>query len=160
MIIRQAPRKVTVKKCGFGYLSRQPNRLNGGNSDNGGLANVNANHVDNRNDNTGFSPLIVSYSLTVLIHPPSILPISRHCETICWYLLLSIHLVSLANRRSIFNKSNLILTFCKLGSFCSRGKYPATITSSIISRIIWSIFWPKVCRLPLGKVVTYWLKSL
>jgi len=34
-------------------------RLNGGNSDNGGLSNVNWNTPDNRNDNLGFRPLIV-----------------------------------------------------------------------------------------------------
>lgn len=36
------------------------NRLYGGNRDNGGLANVNYNWSDNRNDNIGFRPLVVS----------------------------------------------------------------------------------------------------
>lgn len=35
------------------------NRLFGGNSDNGGLSNVNNNWSDNRNDNIGFRPRIV-----------------------------------------------------------------------------------------------------
>ena len=37
------------------------NRLYGGNRDNGGLANVNYNSRDNRNDNIAGRPLAVSY---------------------------------------------------------------------------------------------------
>lgn len=87
------------------------NRLIGGNSDNGGLANVDNNWSDNHNDNVGFRPLIAAHCLTVLIQPPIILPISTSWEDRSWYLLLSIHFVSQESRINIFRRSSLMLTF-------------------------------------------------
>lgn len=63
------------------YFEGAHNRLNGGNSDNGGLANVNWNNADNRNDNWSPRPLGVTKgahvgAFTFLIQPPTILPIS------------------------------------------------------------------------------------
>lgn len=141
--------------CGFRHQFEHGNRLNGGNSDFGGLANVNNWQSDNHNDNIGFRLQIVPYPLTVLIQPPSILPISMVWETKCWYLLLSRHLVSWASLKSIFRRSNFVLIFCKPGNFCSRGKYPVIMTSSKILKIIWSIFSPKVYFLLLGKSIKY-----
>src|SRR3989344_371097 len=112
------------------------NRLNGGNSDNGGLANVNDWNASNRNDNIGFRLQIAPYPLTVLIQPPNILPISKVWKASGWYLLLLIHLVSNAVLIRIFKTSSLVLIFCRTGSFCSRGRYPAVIVSSIISTVI------------------------
>ncbi len=64
------------------------NRLYGGNSDNGGLSNVNWNDADNRNENIGFRPLdrlsqrtrihagfFVREASGFFIHPPSIFPV-------------------------------------------------------------------------------------
>lgn len=142
-------RKIADSGTKFGH----GNRLNGGNSDNGGLSNVNNWQSDDRNDNIGFRLQIALYSLIALIQPPSILPISKSWEARVWYLLLSRHLVSVDMRISIFKISNFMLIFCKKGSFSSLGRYPAVIMSSIISTEIWSIFWPNVYLLVLGKVV-------
>ena len=63
------------------YFFEDDNRLIGGNSDNGVLANVNDNWPDNHNDNLAFRLLIVSPYFFDLIQPPSILPISIRWET-------------------------------------------------------------------------------
>lgn len=52
------------------------NRLIVGNSDNGGLADVNNDWHDNRNDNIAFRVLAVLYP-SDFSHPPTIFPISR-----------------------------------------------------------------------------------
>ena len=52
---------------GFEHLFEDGNRLFGGNSDNGGLANVNYNASDNRNDNIGFRLQIVFYFTVLLL---------------------------------------------------------------------------------------------
>jgi len=140
-----------VLDCGFEHLFEDSNRLIGGNSDNGGLTNVNYNWSDNHNDNIGFRPLIVSHYLKFFIQPPNILPISIRYSVRRWYFLLSMHLVSKETLSSIFKRSSLILAFCKTGIFCSRGRYPAVIIISIRLRAIWSIFCPRLYLLLLGK---------
>lgn len=71
-------------------------RLNGGSSDNGGLANVNHNTPSNRNNNLGFRPLDLSSAKRQLrpygavcgvprSQPPSILPISTSRSAACPY---------------------------------------------------------------------------
>jgi hypothetical protein len=45
---------------GLKQIFEDSNRLIGGNRDNGGLANVNYNWPDNRNDNIAARPLVVS----------------------------------------------------------------------------------------------------
>lgn len=136
---------------GFKHWFEDSNRLIGGNSDNGGLTNVNHNWSDNHNDNIAFRPLIDSHCLAVLIQPPSILPTSIRYSARCWYFLLSIHLVSEEILSSIFRRSSLILVFCKTGSFCSWGRYPAVIINSTRFKATWSIFNPRVYFLLLGK---------
>lgn len=140
---------MTKKKQGT--LFEDGNRLIGSNSDNGGLANVNWNWPDNRNGNIGFRPLIVSHCFTSLIQPPSILPIPIISDTRLWYLLLSRHLVSQDSLKSNFIRSSLMLAFCKIDNFCSRGEYPAAITNSMVSKISWSNFCPSVYRFAFGK---------
>lgn len=140
--------------------TRFGNRLIGGDRDNGGLKVVNNWQFDNHNDDIGFRLQTVLYPLVVLIQPPSILPTSMVKDVSCWYLLLSRHFVSCESRRSIFKRSSLTLTFWRIGNFCSRDKYPAMITSSIISRVIWSILWPRVYLFALGKLLKYWVNSL
>ena len=66
------------------YESR--NRLNVGNSENGGLAYVDAGWHDNSNDNLGFRVLAV-LQRTDFNHPPTILPISRSSPVRAKYLL-------------------------------------------------------------------------
>lgn len=156
-------RAIKLQWCKFTDISTQTrfdNRLIGGNRDNGGLKAVNDWQSDNHNDNIAFRLQIVLYPLVVLIQPPSILPISMVSDVSCWYLLLSRHFVSCESRRSIFKRSSLMLAFWSIGNFCSLDKYPAVITSSMISRVTWSILWPRVYLFALGKLLKYWFNSL
>lgn len=86
MFIQREP--ATNPRCPGRHGSHESsNRLNGGNSDNGGLSNVNNDDAGNRNDNIGFRPSDVSrepprrygvgrFVPEDLIHPPSIRPTS------------------------------------------------------------------------------------
>lgn len=63
-----------IRDAEFRKTYGDDNRLIVGNRDNGGLADVNYNWHDNRNDNIGFRVLAVPYAMRN--HPPTNFPIS------------------------------------------------------------------------------------
>ncbi len=133
---------------------------------NDGRLNVNNNWDDNRNDNLWSSSVRhflrssfisqiplgggLPFSAAVLIHPPSILPIS---STICWMctdFFKSRIFVSRANRRNIRSRLSRMLACSNMENFFSLPVCPLRRSDSISSRDVCSIFCQRVCRSFLG----------